>query len=125
MTLHARRVQRKSVDSIVCTACMQPYHAEVKAWHVSGAAHFGVNQAGGWVTNPTMLHPETGAWEVHYAASPYDCFFPLDQREDLSKNQRDHLQIAKVSHCCPVCALVSILVHLSFLSGVSMPINVQ
>lgn len=106
MTLHASRVQLKSVSPIACTACTQPYKAEVKAWQLSGAAHFGGNRGDrkGWVTNPTLLHPETGAWEVHYAASPYACFFPLDQGEDLSRNQRDPLQIAKVSHCCPLCA---------------------
>ncbi|BDA51221.1 hypothetical protein COCOBI_18-0980 [Coccomyxa sp. Obi] len=76
----------------------KPYKAEVKAWHVSGAAHFGVNRGDrkGWVTNPTLLHPETGAWEVHYAASPYATFFPLDQGEDLSRNLRDPLRLAKV-----------------------------
>ncbi|CAL8466406.1 g5942 [Coccomyxa elongata] len=77
----------------------QPYQAEVNAWHVSGAAHFGfsrVDRKVEWVTNPTLLHPETGAWEVHYAASPYACFFPLDQGEDLSRNLRDPLKVAKV-----------------------------
>ncbi len=119
MTLHASTVQLKSVDSIVCDVCMQPYQAEVKAWHVSGAVHFGGTRADrkDWVTNPTLLHPETGAWEVHYAASPYACFFPLDQGEDLSRNLRDPLKVAKVSHCCPVCASMLSMVHLVHLSG--------
>ncbi|BDA51223.1 hypothetical protein COCOBI_18-1000 [Coccomyxa sp. Obi] len=77
---------------------IKKYQAELRAYHVSGAAHLGGDggERDGWVTNPTLLHPATGAWEVHYAALPYASFFPFDQGEDISTNLRYSTQIAKV-----------------------------
>ena len=85
---------------------------ELKECLTSGSVHLG-GSAGdrkGWVVNPTLLHPDTGAWEVHYHASPYPSFTPFAQGETLSSDRRDPYNFARVRpliysscqlHACP------------------------
>lgn len=38
----------------------------------------------GWAVNPTLLHPGSRAWLVHYGALPFLSFLPLDRRAMLA-----------------------------------------
>ena len=77
---------------------MQAYSSELEACLTSGSVHFGetAGQRKDWVTNPTFLHPDSGAWEVHYHASPYPSFTPFAQEEVLGSNRSDPHNLARV-----------------------------
>ena len=80
------------------------------------------------MVNPTLLHPDTGAWEVHYHASPYPSFFPLSQGEDISTNRADYHLLAWVSIVHDACVqmhkkTVFVRVHNALTVGSCDPIE--
>jgi hypothetical protein len=56
--------------------------AEVREYLEAGSI-YGLDAAaaaGGstWAANPTLLEPHTQRWKLHYSASPFHAFIPLD-----------------------------------------------
>lgn len=100
LKVHKYRVELYSMPwySTVRSLYMQAYSSELKACLTSGSLHLGetAGQRKDWVTNPTLLHPDSGAWEVHYHASPYPSFTPFAQEEVLGSNRSDPHNLARV-----------------------------